>query len=98
MFVFNWSYAYHHAHKVKARKTYWLRLKRLRHSNSKPLYQLSQQNLVRDLLVLHESNDVCGASQLEKIQKLLFPKEKGWRANNKLELVHTDVCGPISLA
>ena len=34
----------------------------MRHSNSKTLHQLSQQDLVRDLPVLHECDYVCGAS------------------------------------
>ena len=27
-----------------------------------------------------------------------FPINQAWRANKKLQLVHTDICGPMSVA
>ena len=40
--------------------------------------------------------DVCEACQLGKQSSLSFPKNQAWRASQKLELVHSDVCGPMS--
>ena len=50
---------------------------------------------MRDLSILQEGDDVYRACQLGKMHKLQFPKEKALRANDKLELVYTNVCCPI---
>ena len=39
---------------------------------------------------------VCGTCQLGKLSKTPFPVNQAWRATEKLQLVHTDVCGPMS--
>ena len=37
---------------------------------------------------------ICGVCQLGKQARLPFPINKAWRAVEKLQLIHTDVCGP----
>ncbi|KAG8497315.1 hypothetical protein CXB51_008521 [Gossypium anomalum] len=38
---------------------------------------------------------VCEVCQLGKQVRLPFPINKAWRARDKLQLVHTDICGPM---
>ena len=38
---------------------------------------------------------MCGVCQLGKQARLSFPVNKAWRAVEKLQLIHTDVCGPM---
>ncbi|KAG8487897.1 hypothetical protein CXB51_018808 [Gossypium anomalum] len=40
-------------------------------------------------------NIVCEVCQLGKQARLPFPINKAWSAQEKLELVHSDVCGPM---
>ena len=40
---------------------------------------------------------VCEGCALGKNHRLPFPKGVAWRAKEPLELVHTDVCGPMSI-
>ena len=44
----------------------------------------------------YESFDTCESCLLGKMTKLLF-KGKGERENRLLDLIHTDVCGPMSV-
>ena len=39
---------------------------------------------------------ICEGCTLEKHHRESFPKEKAWRAKALLDLVHTDVCGPMN--
>lgn len=74
---------------------YWLWHKRLGHSNSEGLELLSTNQLVKDLPFLHECKTLCGACQLGKMHRSPFHKDGAWRATKILELVHTDVYGPM---
>ncbi|KAK8628128.1 hypothetical protein V6N13_063840 [Hibiscus sabdariffa] len=58
------------------------------------LCELHQKNMVRDFPSISLSNDLCEPCKLGKKHRLPFPKEKVWRASEKLQLVHTDICGP----
>jgi transposase InsO family protein len=40
-------------------------------------------------------DEVCESCVLSKHHRSSFAKEVNWKANKALELVHTDVCGPI---
>ena len=53
-------------------------------------------NLVENLPNIHEKNEVCAMCQLGKQNKLPFPPKATWKASKKLQLVHSDVCAPIS--
>jgi hypothetical protein len=43
-----------------------------------------------------QKKNVCEVCALDKIHRETFPKENTWRAKAPLELVHTDICGPMS--
>ena len=53
-------------------------------------------NLVRDMLIVNEAEGICETCQFGKQKRLSFPSNSAWRADEKLQLIHTDVCGPIS--
>jgi hypothetical protein len=40
----------------------------------------------------------CDVCVLTKHRRLLFPQQSSFRAKERLELVHGDLCGPVTLA
>ncbi|GKU93148.1 hypothetical protein SLEP1_g6772 [Rubroshorea leprosula] len=72
--------------------------KRYGHFNLKSLKFLQTNELVRDLPEIHVHDDVCSSCQFGKLHGQVFPINNSWRASHKLELVHTDVCGPMKVA
>ncbi|XP_075504433.1 putative mitochondrial protein AtMg00300 [Primulina tabacum] len=67
---------------------------RLGHINLNRIQRLVKDGPLSNLKV--ESLPVCESCLEGKMTKRSF-KSKGHRANEVLELVHTDVCGPISV-
>jgi len=43
---------------------------------------------------IQEQDDICEACQLENHTRVVFP-DIAFRASLKLQLMHTNVCGPI---
>lgn len=41
-------------------------------------------------------SQICEECVVGKQHRTEFPKEKSWRAETALELIHSDICGPIS--
>ena len=41
-------------------------------------------------------SQVCEECVVSKQHRSQFPQEKSWRAKSVLELVHSDICGPIN--
>ncbi|KAD4888315.1 hypothetical protein E3N88_20388 [Mikania micrantha] len=70
--------------------------KRLGHINNKTLRTMQFRGLVKGLPRIGESSKVCEVCNLGKHQRAVIPKKRKWRATMKLELVHTDLCGPIT--
>jgi transposase InsO family protein len=56
---------------------------------------LYQKNMMRHLPRLKENNEACEGCLLGKQHRLTFPTGETWRAKELLELIHTDVCGPM---
>uniref|UniRef100_A0A0V0HMV8 Putative ovule protein n=1 Tax=Solanum chacoense TaxID=4108 RepID=A0A0V0HMV8_SOLCH len=54
-----------------------------------------EKGLTKDLPEISLSKEVCESCQMGKVHRKSFPKSATWRATEKLELVHTDVCGPM---
>lgn len=92
-FPISWDHA-HNVMKASTDET-WLWHRRYGHYNLDSLKLSFQKNLVRDLTPIHVYKDICEACQLGKMHRKPFSNEKTWRASQKLELVHTDVCGPM---
>jgi hypothetical protein len=58
---------------------------------------MKKNNLVKGLPDLEEELPSCAACQYGKQTRLLFPQNKTWRATQKLQLVHTNVGGPLKI-
>ena len=56
---------------------------------------MKKNKLVEGLPELEEDFPACVACQYGKQTRLPFHKNKSWRATQKLQLVHTDVGGPL---
>lgn len=69
--------------------------RRLGHASFRSLDLLHRLNLVDYISKVEVSGNVCEVCQLGKQARLPFPADSAWRAQNKLELVHSDVCGPM---
>jgi hypothetical protein len=52
--------------------------------------------MVRGLPLLNKVDRVCGACLAGKHRRASFPHQALNRADDVLELVHADLCGPIS--
>ena len=51
--------------------------------------------MMRDLPSIKENNEVCEGCLLGKQHRFPFSTSGAWRAKDLLELIHTDVCGPM---
>ncbi|KAL0374305.1 UNVERIFIED_CONTAM: Retrovirus-related Pol polyprotein from transposon RE1 [Sesamum radiatum] len=74
---------------VEANSCLWH--KRFGHTNYDALRLLEKREMVSDLPIINVPSGVCGVCQLGKLSRTLFPVDQAWRANEKLQLVHTDV-------
>ncbi|XP_015159025.1 uncharacterized protein, partial [Solanum tuberosum] len=57
---------------------------------------LKQKELVLGLPKLESPNAVCEDCVVSKQHREPFSASKSWRVNKVLELIHSDICGPIS--
>lgn len=73
----------------------WLWHRRFGHFNVHALKLLYQKGMMRDFPCLKESNKACEGCLLGKQHRLPFPNDNAWRAKDLLELIHTDICGPM---
>ena len=89
------KYATESARRMELKDDPWLWHKRLGHLNFQSLKLLHQKNMVQGLPQIKEVSDVCEGCALGKQHTFPFPKGKAWRAKEPLELVHSDVCGPM---
>ncbi|XP_017632505.1 uncharacterized protein LOC108474994 [Gossypium arboreum] len=69
--------------------------KRLGYENYNSLGLLHKMNLVEDMSKIEPENDVYEVCQLGKQTRLPFPVNKAWRAQKRLQVVHTDICRPM---
>jgi len=68
--------------------------KRLGHFNYATLKRMADQQMTHGLPDIQEQQIICEACQLGKQIRVVFP-DNAYRALSKLQLVHTDVCGPM---
>lgn len=68
---------------------------RFGHLNFSGLKQLSRAKMVHGLPAIEAPNHVCEVCTLGKQQRLPFPNGGSRRATKPLQLVHTDICGPL---
>lgn len=70
---------------------------RLGHISNTNLQILQSKKMVQGLPQLTISNEVCVDCLKGKQHREPIPKRSTWRATQRLELIHADLCGPISL-
>ncbi|KAL0368054.1 UNVERIFIED_CONTAM: Retrovirus-related Pol polyprotein from transposon TNT 1-94 [Sesamum calycinum] len=73
----------------------WLWHRRLGHFNFQGLKILHQNKMMTDLPQIQAVEGACEAYLQGKQHKKPFPSRTPWRAKAVLELIHTDVCGPM---
>ncbi|BBN09931.1 hypothetical protein Mp_4g23830 [Marchantia polymorpha subsp. ruderalis] len=71
---------------------------RLGHQNFGALKTMARTGLVRGLPPIEHVEHVCDACHAGKRRRAPFPQVAKYRATETLELVHADLCGPISPA
>jgi len=76
----------------------WLWHKRFGHYNLSSLVYMQSKGMVLEVPKIDMCRDVCESCQFGKMHRRSFPKGSLWRAKEKLELVHTDLCGPMRTA
>ena len=69
--------------------------KRFGHFHYTALKHLHHKGLTQGLPVICDEKNVCQVCQFGKQSRLSFPVDKAWRAYERLQLIHTDVCGPM---
>lgn len=74
----------------------WLWHFRYGHLSFGGLKTLKQKNMVTGLPQITVHSQVCEECVVSKQHCSQFSKEKSWRANDVLQLVHSDICGPIN--
>jgi hypothetical protein len=73
----------------------WRWHERFSHVNMAALRKLAWEKLVRGLPELGQVERVCEACQAGKQRRTSFSAQAEYRARERLELVHGDLCGPI---
>ncbi|KAD4586165.1 hypothetical protein E3N88_23766 [Mikania micrantha] len=74
----------------------WIWHVRLGHVNIQLLESMARRGCVKGLPVLTHPRQVCEGCLLAKQTRGSFSKEAQWRAKEPLELLHADLCGPIT--
>ncbi|BBN69138.1 hypothetical protein Prudu_770S000100 [Prunus dulcis] len=94
-FPLSLKYANSVAMKATIEESTWYWHRRFGHLNMQSLKLLQQQELVYGLPEIGNANRICQNCAIGKSHREAFGKEKIWRASLPLELVHSDVCGPM---
>lgn len=66
------------------------------HLNYKGLRTLHYRRMVKGLPQLKASTKMCHDCLVGKQRRDSIPKKSLWRASQRLQLVHADICGPIT--
>jgi hypothetical protein len=74
----------------------WLWHGRLGHVNFKSIKLLVEKKMPGGLPMIEHPEQVCHSCLAAKQTRKFFPKLSSWRADEPLELVHVDLCGPIT--
>lgn len=73
----------------------WLWHLRFGHLNFGGLNLLSRKGMARGLPLTEKSDNLCEGCILGKQHRESFPSRKSIRAKSPLEIVHSDLCGPM---
>lgn len=70
---------------------------RYEHFHMASLKKIHTEGLAKDLPLITSKQDICGIYQIGKMHRIPFPSQAIWRAKEELELVHSDICGPMNV-
>jgi transposase InsO family protein len=76
----------------------WQWHERFGHLNFDALRRLSKEEMARGMPVVNHVEQVCDTCVTTKQRRRSFPAAAAYRAQNQLELVHGDLCGPVTPA
>jgi hypothetical protein len=76
----------------------WQWHERFRHLHFEALKRLSAKGMVRGLSSFDHVEQFYDVCVLTKQRRLPFPQQSSFRAKERLELVHRDLCGPMAPA
>jgi hypothetical protein len=76
----------------------WQWHERFGHLNFEAMKRLSAKEMVRGLPCLDHVEQFCDVCVLTKQRRLPFPQQLSFRAKERLELVHGDLCGRVTPA
>jgi hypothetical protein len=79
-------------------KVVWRWHEHFSHVNTMALRKLAREELVHGLPKIGQVGQLCEACQAGKQRRTSFPVKAEYRVKRHLELVHGDLCGPISPA
>ncbi|KAL8101290.1 hypothetical protein AgCh_033242 [Apium graveolens] len=71
---------------------------RLGHVNYQAVIMMGEKGMVHDLPSLIQLKEVCAGCLMSKQIRKYFPSQANFRAKQPLELIHGDLCGPITPA
>ena len=74
----------------------WLWHARYGHLNFEALRNLSTKQMVKGILHVERIKQVCDSCVITKQRRTPFPQQANFRAVSVLQLVHGDLCGPIT--
>ncbi|KAK9074991.1 hypothetical protein SSX86_003310 [Deinandra increscens subsp. villosa] len=74
----------------------WIWHARLGHANFQIIEALGRKGLATGIPCLSHPRQVCEGCLVAKQTRKSFPHEAQWRASKPLELLHADLCGPIT--
>ena len=69
---------------------------RLGHANHETIRNMMRKELAIGMPKTHIESNICGSCMLGKQARQSFPKTTTYRATKVLELLHADLCGPIT--
>nr|GFA91111.1 retrovirus-related Pol polyprotein from transposon TNT 1-94 [Tanacetum cinerariifolium] len=70
--------------------------KRYGHLNNKSIRTMKHKQMVKGLPDVEGQTKLCEICNIGKQHREAIPKKSEWRATGKLQLIHTNLCGPIS--
>lgn len=80
----------------KTEEQAWLWHSRLGHVNFQAIIQMENNGMVNGLPKLKQPKELCTGCLMSKQTRKGFPSKTEFRAKAPLELIHGDLCGPIS--
>jgi hypothetical protein len=83
---------------ARADESSWKWYARFGYLNFPALQKLYKGDMVRGLPAISEANMLCDGCIISKQHRVPFPSKLSFRADEALELVHSDLCGPIKPA